>query len=166
MLITKYGSVRITVIIFIKEDFNLKKQTRKLLSTVLSATTVMSMLTFMPANVATVSAYEENEENLFGAVKNENGTSFMYATGDLTLENELPEDVTRIETIGDYYEVSDTNPKDGASSSLPESVDNSQSHSTLVNSLCILTTSYHLFKIKQCFIITFKASIGKTHVIS
>lgn len=105
----------------------MKKQTRKLLSTVLSATTVMSMLTFMPAKSAEVSAYEENEDNLFGVVKNEDGTSFTYATGDRTLEKELPEDVSIIETKSDYYEFSDTNPKDGASSSLPESVDNSQS---------------------------------------
>ena len=105
----------------------MKKQTRKLLSTVLSATTVMSMLTFMPANVAEVSAYEENEDKLFGMVENKDGTSSMYATGDRTLEKELPEDVSVIETSSDYYEFSDTNQKDGASS-LPESVDNSQSN--------------------------------------
>lgn len=109
----------------------MKKQTRKLLSTVLSATTLMSTLTLMPSNVAGVSAYEESEDKLFSTVEDENGISFVGVTGDRTLEEELPEDVTFIETINDYYELSDTKGKllsdSSAASALPESVDNSQS---------------------------------------
>ncbi len=111
----------------------MKKQTRRLLSTVLSATTVMSMLTFAPTGVMQVSANNEAEQielntNLTQEVQQvtvpatteptteptteqlttvqEETTNVFGGTGDRTFElEELPEDVEIIESAKDYYKL-------------------------------------------------------------
>ena len=77
----------------------------------------------------TNSTYAE-QENLSSTYVDENGNVFTYGTGDLTLEEEIPEDVTVIGSANEYYSVKGKKvkiPSGSNASVLPSSVDNSQS---------------------------------------
>lgn len=109
----------------------MKKQTRKWLSTVLSATTLMSMFTTMPASAVDDLALQSNQNQLINSVQEENSKQFLGATGDKTLEEGISEDITVIDSVSEYYKLKGKKykvPSGGsASAGLPSSVDNSQS---------------------------------------
>ncbi len=124
----------------------MRKQTCRLLSTVLSATTIMSMLTSVSA-VATSDGDVANnadvalenvlqEQNLIDSQSSttsqtNTNTEYYGYTGDRTLEQELPEDAVVISSASEYYKLTGKKYKvpsgSSLSASLPSSVDNSQS---------------------------------------
>ena len=90
----------------------MEKVTLKLCSAVLSATTLMSM--FSSFTTSAVELLADNDESqsqtTFSMVEAENGVQFYGATGDLSLEDEgLPDSVTVIESVDDYYSVTGKN---------------------------------------------------------
>ncbi|MEE1125171.1 MAG: starch-binding protein [Acutalibacteraceae bacterium] len=114
----------------------MRKETRKSISTVLTATMVMSMLTAMPASATDISAENVNntddvKQNQLVTVTEESNTQILGKTGDRTLEYEIPENIEVIDSVKEYYKLTGKKYKvpSGASSasSLPSSVDNSQS---------------------------------------
>ncbi len=124
---------------------NLKK--RKLLCAVLSATTVVSMLTSVTAvatnsnddntnaitteNTVQAKALTGNQLATAPQIDNVTDTENYGATGDLSFEYGVPEDATIIESVSDYYKLTGKKNKvpSGGSlkANLPSSVDNSQS---------------------------------------
>ncbi|MEE0061498.1 MAG: hypothetical protein UE295_11780 [Acutalibacteraceae bacterium] len=123
----------------------MKKQTCRLLSAVLSATTVMSMLTSV-ATVATdgngindVIAKADNQSQLSGnqqtntavAVDDNVNPDFYGPTGDRTLENKIIDDSTIINSDSEYYKLTGKKYKvpsgDSLTTELPKAVDNSLS---------------------------------------
>ncbi|MEE1125175.1 MAG: starch-binding protein [Acutalibacteraceae bacterium] len=108
----------------------MKKQTRKRLSTVLSATMLMSMFTAMPVNAVDNVAEESDQSRLINSVQEDANTQ-LGATGDNTLIDEIPDNVDVIDSVSEYYKLQGKKYKvpsgSSASAGLPSSVDNSQS---------------------------------------
>ena len=110
----------------------MKKETRKFISTVLSATTVMSMLTAVPVG-AVDNAVIENitaQAQAQRTVQDENTVPAMGKTGDRTLEYGISEDATVIDSVSEYYKLKGKKykvPSGSSKANLPSSVDNSQS---------------------------------------
>lgn len=124
---------------------NLKRN--KFLCAVLSATTVMSMLTSVTAvatngenstntsdeaikSVVQSNALTDNETSKEAQLDYSTDTENYGATGDLSFEYGVPDDVTVIDSVSDYYNLIDKKGKLGSSSlkaNLPSTVDNSQS---------------------------------------
>ncbi|MEE0858161.1 MAG: starch-binding protein [Acutalibacteraceae bacterium] len=113
----------------------MKKNTLKLCSAVLSATTLMSMFTAIPVgavdnSLADNSVDNSNQNQIFSITEDEKGIHFIGPTGnDMSIDEEPSDEVTEIESVSDYYKVKDESKvKSGSSNvSLPESVDNSES---------------------------------------
>ena len=76
----------------------MKKQTRKWLSTVLSATMLMSMFTAMPVNAVDNVAEESDQSRLINSVQEDANTQ-LGATGDNTLIDEIPDNVDVIDSV-------------------------------------------------------------------
>ena len=132
----------------------MRKQTSRILSTILSATTVMSMLTFAPTSVTKVLATDDTSNQHLNAnltqevqkatepstqpvteqstVADGEATDVLGGTGDRTFElEELPENVEVIESQSEYYKLIGKKyrePSGGSlSDGLPSSADNSLS---------------------------------------
>ncbi|MEE0265417.1 MAG: hypothetical protein UD936_07295, partial [Acutalibacteraceae bacterium] len=100
----------------------MRNQKRRLLSAVLSATTIMSMLTSVTAVAAdNVSvdipddvitkvseqgkAVSNHQTSTAVAVDNNVNQQYYGATGDRTLEYERPDDITIINSASEYYQL-------------------------------------------------------------
>ncbi|MEE0265258.1 MAG: hypothetical protein UD936_06480, partial [Acutalibacteraceae bacterium] len=122
----------------------MRNQKRRLLSAVLSATTIMSMLTSVTAVAAdNVSvdipddvitkvseqgkAVSNQQASTAVAVDNNVNQQYYGATGDRTLEYERPDDIIVINSASEYYKLTGKKykvPSGGSlKSSLPSSVD-------------------------------------------
>ena len=101
----------------------------KFISTVLSATTLMSMFTTIPTMAVDENSSESSQIQTTDDLNTDD--EFIGATGDLSLENsDIPDDAIIIESADDYYALKGNSQKllrSSASVSLPDSVDNSQS---------------------------------------
>lgn len=106
----------------------MKKHTAKFISSVLTATTLMSMLTAVPV-VAVENTYSNSNENqIFTVTEDEKGIHFIGPTGnDIAIGEELPENVTRIDSASDYYRAKGNSrlPSGSTTATLPDSIDNS-----------------------------------------
>ncbi len=127
------------------EKIELRKDTQKLISTLLSVTTAMSMFTAMPVSAVDDFTNENNinqsqtqsqtqsevQHQTQSTVQDKNNIHRMGKTGDLTLECGISEDATVIDSVSEYYKIKGKKYKvpsgSSASASLPSSVDNSQS---------------------------------------
>ena len=107
----------------------MKSKMKKWCAAVLSATTLMSMLSCLSSTATETSS----DEVPFIMTEDEDGYHFYGPTGCEDVGEEIPDSVTVIESAEDYYEITGKNNsvKNGMtllkSSSLPDSVDNSQS---------------------------------------
>ena len=107
----------------------------KLCSAVLSLTMFLSVLSFLPVDAAEIKAKDSQSSVSFYAVEDEYGIHFHGPTGNnLTDTEDKTEDVTVIENIKEYNEVTGQSSASGKSNSmirkasrLPDSVDNSTS---------------------------------------
>lgn len=111
----------------------LKNNAFKFCSAVLSATTLMSMVTAMPVGAVDNLGVNSNNEQIFTMTADENGIHFIGPTGVDTSVNEQEYDsATEIESVSEYYkskEESKVNSgsyaTENLSASLPSSIDNS-----------------------------------------
>ena len=78
-----------------------KRTASRFCSAVLSATTLMSMLTFFPANA--VEAEQKPTEKPQTSYENTDIPKDMRASGDLTIEQGLSENAKIIKSIDEYY---------------------------------------------------------------
>ena len=107
----------------------------RLCSAVLSATTLMSMLTFLPTNAAEIKAETPDSFTSMKTVKDERGIHFYGPTGNnLKDEYETLDDVTVIDNLAEYNKITGNTPKMGINNKplkketkLPKFVDNSES---------------------------------------
>ena len=113
------------------EEIKVRKETLRLISSLLSATTMMSMLTAVPVNAVKGLTEDYINQNQIGIVAEESTPKAVRAMGDRTLEYEIPEGVEIIDSVKEYYRLTGKKykvPSGGSgASSLPSSVDNSQS---------------------------------------
>lgn len=105
----------------------MKKHTLRLLSAILSVTTLMSTFGSVTSFATEISDSNDKQQQA-------TNTQDYRATGDLTLEEgEIPKDVTIIDSASEYYKIRKKNlPNSGqlllnSSGTLPKSVDNSDS---------------------------------------
>lgn len=113
----------------------MRKHTTRLCSVLLSVLTLTSMPTMLSATATEIAQMQSNQGEIFTMTEDEDGIHFNGPTGDNILEND-ESDYTSvvIESAEDYYNLKDESSSFSnknvllkASSSLPESVDNSQS---------------------------------------
>ncbi|MEE1061939.1 MAG: starch-binding protein [Ruminococcus sp.] len=109
-----------------------KRTASRFCSAVLSATTLMSMLTFFPANA--VEAEQKPTEKPQASYENTDIPKDMRASGDLTIEQGLSENAKIIKSIDEYYKELENDDitvlgkvKRKKNAPLPASVDNSTS---------------------------------------
>ena len=110
----------------------MKRKLKRACCALLSTTTLVSSLTFLPVNA--LSSNQDSTEQVktdYGSTEIPEG---MGVTGDLSLEKEPSDDVTIIKSVDDYYKELENNDlsvignvKRKKSGALPSSVDNSQS---------------------------------------
>ncbi len=121
------------------EEIKLKKETNKLISTLLTVTTAMSMLTAIPvgavdvvseSNTTQSKAQSEIQSQTPNTVQDENNINQIGKTGDRTVEYGISEEATVIDSVSEYYKIKGKKykvPSGSTKANLPSSVDNSQS---------------------------------------